>query len=272
MPDETRNYVPKLQAVKNIVLNPAAFQLALPALENHPYFLGVPIERDIDVALAVRLAGVSMEDFQALNPQHDKPVVLAAGTPQILLPYDNANRFVQALEAWKGPTATWTAWVAPRTLKPADAAKAVGMSEAELRQVNRIPPRMLVRAGSTLLVPRKASMLHDVAEHIADNGAMLLAPEAAPQRRRTVRANKGGETVVAAARRLGVSAAQLAQWNGVTPTARFRGGQPITLVVSGKPPRSAKPPVRATAKPATKAGTPRAAKPAAAARARQSAR
>ena len=49
MPDETRNYVPKLQAVKNIVARPEAFGLTLPALENHPYFLSVPIERDIDV-------------------------------------------------------------------------------------------------------------------------------------------------------------------------------------------------------------------------------
>ncbi|MDO8419332.1 MAG: transglycosylase SLT domain-containing protein, partial [Rubrivivax sp.] len=86
MPDETRNYVPKLQAVKNIVADPQAFGLPLPPLENHHYFLTVAIERDIDVALAVRLAGMSLEEFQYLNPQHNKPVILAAGTPQVLLP------------------------------------------------------------------------------------------------------------------------------------------------------------------------------------------
>jgi membrane-bound lytic murein transglycosylase D len=54
MPEETRNYVPKLQAIKNIVARPEAFALVLPPLENHPYFMSVPIERDIDVALAAR--------------------------------------------------------------------------------------------------------------------------------------------------------------------------------------------------------------------------
>ena len=106
MPQETREYVPKLQAVKNIVLRPEAFALALPPLENHPFFLSVPIERDIDVALAATLAGLSLDEFEQLNPQMNKPVILAAGTPQVLLPYDNANRFVRELRSHPGALAT----------------------------------------------------------------------------------------------------------------------------------------------------------------------
>src|SRR5690606_16427034 len=41
MPDETRNYVPKLQAVKNIVAAPEQFRAELPLIENHPYFQAV---------------------------------------------------------------------------------------------------------------------------------------------------------------------------------------------------------------------------------------
>src|SRR5690606_8696737 len=90
MPDETRNYVPKLQAVKNIVAQPEQFRAELPLIENHPYFQAVTLERDLDVELAAKLADVAIEDFKALNPQHHRPVILAAGTPQILLPWDNA--------------------------------------------------------------------------------------------------------------------------------------------------------------------------------------
>ena len=68
----------------------------------------------------------------------DKPVILAAATPQVLLPYDNANRFLHGLAAHRGATASWTAWVVPRTLKPAEAAKEVGISEAALREVGRL--------------------------------------------------------------------------------------------------------------------------------------
>ncbi len=79
MPAETRLYLPKLQAVKNIVLRPDDFGLKLPELFNHPYFLSVPIEHDIDVALAVRLSGLPVDEFQTLNPQMNRPVILAAG-------------------------------------------------------------------------------------------------------------------------------------------------------------------------------------------------
>jgi membrane-bound lytic murein transglycosylase D len=258
MPDETRNYVPKLQAVKNLVLTPDAFGVSLPPLQNHPFFLSVSIDRDIDVALALRLSGLSLDEFQQLNPQLNKPVILAAGTSQLLLPYDNANHFVRGLANHRGPLATWTAWVAPKTLKPADAAKSIGISEAQLREVNNIPPRMLVRAGSTLLVPRAAHAMQDVNEHVADNAAMLLAPESRPLRKRNVKAGPKGETVAALARRYRVDAAQLAVWNGVAPGASFKAGQTVVLMLPAAKPRAvakagpAKRPSRPAATPRTR--------------------
>jgi membrane-bound lytic murein transglycosylase D len=230
MPEETRDYVPKLQAIKNIVLAPERLGLSLPSLDNHPYFLSVPIERDMDVALAARLAGMPLEDFQALNPQMNKPVILAAGVQQVLLPYDNANRFLQELPLVQGPLASWTAWVAPRTLKPGEAAKLVGMPESQLREVNRIPERMLLKAGSTLLVPRLANTTADVAEHLADHGVLSLTPEGRPLRRISFKAGKNGDSVAAVAKRYRVSAEQVAQWNQVSAAARFKPGQAVVVM------------------------------------------
>ena len=230
MPNETRLYVPKLQAVKNIVARPAAFGLQLPDLANHPYFLAVAIERDIDVELAARLARLPLDEFKALNPQMNRPVILAAGTPQVLLPYDNANRFVRDLPQHRGLLASWTAWVAPKLLRPADAAKQVGMSEEELREVNGIPPHYLVRAGSTLLVPRSDQRHADVSEHLAENATMALAPDGPSMRRVALKAGKR-DSVSSVARRYRVSAQQVAHWNGVTAGSSFRPGQPIIVYV-----------------------------------------
>ncbi len=230
MPQETREYVPKLQAVKNIVARPEAFALSLPSLSDQPYFLSVPIERDIDVALVARFAGLSAEEFQQLNPQLNKPLILAAGTPQVLLPYDNANRFIANRAVHKGPLASWTAWVAPRTLSAAEASSQLGISEAELRELNHIPPRMLVKSGSTLLVPRAAHAA-DVAEHIADHGTLALAPDLPPLRRVQFQAGRQGDSVAAVAKRYRVNAAQLAQWNGVANGARFKAGHNIVVML-----------------------------------------
>jgi membrane-bound lytic murein transglycosylase D len=62
-------------------------------------------------------------------------------------------------------------------MKVADAAKRAGMSEAEFRNINGIPPRMLIKAGSALLVPRTARMTEDVTASVADNGHLELSPE-----------------------------------------------------------------------------------------------
>jgi membrane-bound lytic murein transglycosylase D len=228
MPNETRNYVPKLQAVKNIVSNPDSLHTELPLIENHPYFQSVTVSRDIDVELAARLADISVDDFKALNPSMKRPVILAAGTPQILLPWDNANVFRRNFEAYDaGQYASWTAWSAPATMSVAQAARRVGMSEADLRQVNAIPPRMLIKAGSVLIVPRSAKMQDDVAGHVADNGQLSLAPEQVT-RKTLVKAGKR-DTVATIARRYRLNVKQVADWNDVGTSAAFKAGQSVVV-------------------------------------------
>jgi membrane-bound lytic murein transglycosylase D len=163
----------------------------------------------------------------------NKPVILAAGTPQILLPYDNANRFVRALPEHKGALATWTAWVAPKTMRPSELAKHVGMDEDHLRDVNRIPPRVQVVAGSTLVVPRSELRTEDVAEHIADNGSIAFASDGPATRRVMFKVGKR-ESVASVAKRYRVSASQLAQWNGVAAGSTFAAGHTVIVHVVQK--------------------------------------
>ncbi len=255
MPNETRMYVPKLQAVKNIVANPESFRLELPLIENHPYFQTVDVTRDIDVELAARLADVKLEDFKALNPSASRPVILAAGTPQILLPWDNATVFKRNFDAYNaGQYASWTAWTAPTTMSVAAAAQRVGMSETDFRAVNQIPPRMLIKAGSTVLVPRSAKVENDVTGQVADNAQMRLAPEMVT--RRTVIKARKGDTVASISKRYRLSASQVADWNDVGATAAFKLGQQIVVYL---PVRAAAP--AAARKPVSKAPAKRTVRP-----------
>lgn len=178
MPMETRMYVPKLLAMKKIVGNPPQYGVVLTSIPNHPYFQSVPLPRDMDVSIIAKLAEVSVEDFKALNPSASRPVLLAAGTPSILLPWDNAEVFQRNFETSTiTRMASWTAWIAPSQMKVADAAKRFNMSEAEFRAINQIPPRMRIKAGSALLVPRSSGVIEDVTARVADNGQLGLAPE-----------------------------------------------------------------------------------------------
>jgi membrane-bound lytic murein transglycosylase D len=252
MPMETRMYVPKLQAIKNIVAQPEGFNSRLPDIGNHPYFDSVTIRRDIDVNLAAKLAEVSMDDFKALNPSVNKPVIMAAGTPQILLPWDNAKVFQTNLDAYGGARlASWTVWVAPSTMRAADAAKRVGMGEAEFRSVNNIPPHMMIRPGSALLVPRSAQGGQDVTSHVADTGQVSLSPESV-LKKTSVRVGKGA-TVINVAQKYKLSPTSVAQWNGVAVTASFKNKQAVVLYLpQSQLKKAGSVPVRVAAIPAKK--------------------
>jgi membrane-bound lytic murein transglycosylase D len=140
----------------------------------------------------------------------------------------------------------------------AEAAQRVGMSEADLRSMNNIPPRMLIKAGSALMVPRANTTRQDVSSHLADNGQVALTPEIVT-RRTTVRAGKG-ETVASIARRYKLTAANVADWNDVRANAAFKVGQQVVVYL---PVRQAQANARAgsstkrsAAPPARKGGTP----------------
>ncbi|WCM91336.1 transglycosylase SLT domain-containing protein [Acidovorax sp. NCPPB 2350] len=240
MPAETRLYVPKLQAVKNIVASPERFNTELPLIENHPYFQTVDITRDIDVSLVASLAGVREGDFRELNPSLHKPIILAAGMPQILLPWDNAQVFRKNLEAYtEGQYASWTVWSVPTTMSAAAAAQRVGMSESDLRNVNKIPPRMLIKAGSALMVPRGQATRADVPGQVADNGQVAFTPEIVT-RRTTVRAGKR-DSVTTIARRYKVTTADVATWNDVKATASFKAGEQVVVYLPVRMSSSAAP-------------------------------
>jgi membrane-bound lytic murein transglycosylase D len=191
MPEETRQYLPKLQAVKNIVAQPEIYGLRLPTLGNHPYFVSVPIEHDMDVDVAIELSGVSRDEFVKLNPQFNTPVIFAALTPQLLLPNESARQFSSRLNQHDGPLASWTAWTAPRTMSLAEVAQEFGLSESSLRRVNAVPPTMWVNRGSTLLVPRAPHKRENVSLHVADNAVMSLTPATLPRLLTSPRSARG---------------------------------------------------------------------------------
>lgn len=262
MPAETRHYVPKLQAMKNIVSDPARFGGQLPNIGNRHYFDSVTITHDIDVAVAARLAAVPLEDFKALNPSHRKPVIFAAGTPRILLPWENAAIFRENLRHTPvNMLASWTAWVTPEKMRPAEIAQRFGMSEEDFRAMNSIPRGRLIASGSTVLVRRSDGAASTVAAGIVNNARLALVSEAAPRRatsssssslRRTaVRARKG-DTLASIAARYGVPTATLQRWNG--GAKKLRAGQSVALYLP-KRTASAKSTKVANAKPAAKTVT-----------------
>ena len=176
MPAETRNYVPKLQAVKNIIANPAQYGVTLPLIDNQPYFTTIDKTSDIDLTIAAQLAELSIDEFKALNPQYNRPVITGNEQTQILLPKENAAKFQVNLAQWGHALSTWTTHKITSAREGMETlASRFGTTADVLRQANNIPQKTRLRAGSTILVPKTSASLNvDISSEIADNATMLL--------------------------------------------------------------------------------------------------
>ncbi|MBU3584437.1 transglycosylase SLT domain-containing protein [Polynucleobacter sp. 15G-AUS-farblos] len=174
MPKETRQYVPKLMAYRQIVLDPSAYGIVLPQLENHPYFVALDVGNDIDVALVIKLAEIPSEEFHNLNPSFNKPVILSNANQQILLPYAHAEIFQDNLKNYTKPLSSWTAVKVSKTESLDQAAKTLGVDSDTLRDINGIPRGMRIKAGSTVLIPKTSNRSGDVPTTLADNASLSL--------------------------------------------------------------------------------------------------
>lgn len=204
MPLETRYYIPKLQAVKNLIANPARYGIELAEVPNRPYFVAVTTTRHIDVKLAARLADVPIEEFVSLNPAYSRPVIRANGEQTLLLPADKAGAFVSNLESHHGqPLVSWQAY----KLKAGDSIDRVAVrhhiSVAQLKQVNSITGKRRVGPGSTLLVPGRVGAV----PHLPDLPASPVTVAKTPPKTVLMATRKGGGVKVAQTRKTAKKAA-----------------------------------------------------------------
>ncbi len=112
LPDETRGYVPRLMALRNIVRDPAAYGIVLEEIPNEPVFTVLAVPRDIEVKTAAALAGMSADEFVRLNPAFNQAVIPAARRVGLVIPLDrkelfksNLERHLQAPPGRRKPTA-----------------------------------------------------------------------------------------------------------------------------------------------------------------------
>lgn len=224
MPAETRNYVPKLQAVKNIIAAPSDYSIALPKVENQPYFVTIDKTHDIDLKVAAQLAELSLDEFKALNPQFNRPVITGGADTQILLPESNAKKFKANIKKWTSALSSWTAHTVQSARERIEtiAAKFNTTPEA-LREANRIPPKMRLKAGSTILVPKTAeSMNSDISVEVLETARLAVEPDVPDSRKVYVKVGKR-DSLASIAHRHKVSVADLKEWNNLRSDSVARG-------------------------------------------------
>ncbi|NNJ97440.1 MAG: LysM peptidoglycan-binding domain-containing protein [Gammaproteobacteria bacterium] len=250
LPKETRAYVPKLMALKELVESPELYEIGLRCIPDAPGFVPVETETQIDLALAAELAGLDVETLYTYNPAFNRWATSPDGPHRLLLPYDNAEIFKANLAVY--PDDQRVQWKRHK-IKNGETLSHIAIkydtTVRELRKVNNIKGNN-IRAGQHLLIPVAS---RDKASYTLSSAQRMKALQSANKKNKT-RLNhivQNGESFWTISRRYQVNMHSLAKWNGMAVRDPLRKGQKLvvwtnntgskTPTSNGKPPQTIQP-------------------------------
>ena len=226
MPRETRNYLPKLQAVKNIIANPSLLRSPLQDIPDQPYFTTIPAPDHMDLQLAAYLAEMSVDEFRLLNPGHTRPVIMSTGSHSLLLPAEKAGIFHANLKTNERPLLSWQTYTLKKNENLNMVAEKFSMTPARLREINGLKGHVALAPGRSLLVPLTEE---GTASNLGEtwNSPQFQAPEDLYGGRVVYRV-RTGDSLYYLALKHRVSVAALKEWNHLKGT-HLRIGQRLTI-------------------------------------------
>lgn len=231
LPKETKDYVPRLLAIKALVETPEEYGITLHPVANEPYFTAIDVGSQIDLAQAAEFAEMSMDDFYGLNPGFNQWATDPDGPHTLILPRDKADTFAERVATIPlDQRVTWQRY----TIMPGDSLISIARlhktTVASLQAINELEGSS-IRAGKTLLVPMASAN----AQHYS-----YSAPQRVKRKQSKGKGQKlqyqvvAGDSLWSIGKRYQVTSKQIAAWNNMAPGDTIRPGQ--TLVIWNKKP------------------------------------
>jgi membrane-bound lytic murein transglycosylase D len=225
LPTETRHYVPKLVALRNIVRNPAAFGIQLDPMANEPYFMPVSLKRPIEARTAARLAEMSLDDFAALNPGFQRRVIHTDTRGVLLLPADKVETFQFNLHRQGLEKGTLQPYAAKKGESVANIAAKFNVSVEWMKDHNPIKPtRGKLTQTQELVVPKAVASRISGKRHASVESGEQRGKQRHTLRKHTVRK---GETLAKLARHYKVKVADIQRLNDISD--RIKPGMELDI-------------------------------------------
>jgi membrane-bound lytic murein transglycosylase D len=227
LPRETRAYVPRLLAVRDLFQDPGKYDIQLPKIPNKAYLARVDCGSQIDLALAAKLAGISLRQMYLLNPGYNRWATEPGGSHELFVPSAEKDGFLEKLQ--KLPASARVTWIRHK-IRPGESlgviARHYRTTIAVLRRTNHLRGN-LIRAGHYLMVPAAKGTRSDYA---------LSASQRLKHKQNIARGNiklvhivRSGDSFWKIARHYHVSVARVASWNGMAPADPLRVGQKLVI-------------------------------------------
>ena len=231
LPQETRNYVPRLLAISAIVRNPGAYGVTLTPIVNRPRLTSVDAAGQIDLQIAADMAGMETARLKALNPGFKRWATPPTGPHTLLIPIDRAQGLQRKLAAM--PPHARLRFARHRVARGdvlGKLAKRYDTTVAAIRRANRLPSTT-IRIGQNLLIPTPHTLSSPALSTASKHTRSNPAEPATTDRRTPIRTHviTRGDTLWDIARQHNVRLADLIAWNRLDPKKPLRIGGTLRL-------------------------------------------
>ncbi|HIF50197.1 MAG TPA: LysM peptidoglycan-binding domain-containing protein [Thiotrichaceae bacterium] len=229
LPRETRNYVPSLLAIAEILKNSDKHKVNFKAIANKPYFEKVDVGSQIDLATVSKLSGLSIDEVYTLNPGYSRWATDPAGPHQLLIPVDKVADFKQKIAALpKSERIKWQQHVIRKGETLGQIASRYQTSVSALKQINRLK-RSMIREGRSLLIPtaKESKKYYSLSADARKYKGLKTTGDG----KRYIYSVKRGDNLWDIGRHYGISVSQLTRWNGISKRSILKLGQKLTVWV-----------------------------------------
>lgn len=222
LPAETDRYVPRLMALSRIIKTPDQFGLAIPELQNAPYFELVETGDQIDMQVAAEIAGISPDELSLLNAGFNQWATRPDGPHRLLVPIEKASGLKAGLQALPADKRLrWKRHSIQKGETLGHIARRYRVEIAAIKRVNEMDSN-LIRAGRHLMIP-----LSESSQSLSSLNTRLR--HRSPKSRIRYQVRKG-DSLYRIARRFKVTIADLRRWNSL-PGKYLKPGQRLTVFV-----------------------------------------
>jgi membrane-bound lytic murein transglycosylase D len=228
LPKETRAYVPKLMALKELVESPELYGISLRCIPDAPGFVSVDTESQIDIALAAELAELDVDTLYEYNPAFNRWATSPDGPHRLLLPYENAEIFKANLALL--PDDQRVQWKRHK-IKSGETLSHIAVkyntTVTELRKINSIRGNN-IRAGQHLLIP-VASRSQSSYTLSSSQRKKAIQSTKKGNKARVNHYVQSGESFWTISRKYDVNMHSLAKWNSMAIRDPLRKGQKLVV-------------------------------------------
>ena len=228
--NETRDYVPKMYALRELFANPEKYGLDLVPIDNEVSYEIVDLDGQIDLALAADLAGITVNQLYQLNPAFNRWATAPDGPHRLLLPLGKAEQFKAAVA--EIPPSERINWVRHK-IRNGETLSHISQKYRTtislIRDVNNIRGNQ-IRAGKYLMVPTATRSLNTYSLSAQSRKSAIQNTDRKGTRQEHI--VRSGQSLWSISKHYGVTTRALAKWNGMAPIDTLSVGQKLVVWTS----------------------------------------